>query len=148
MRIHIDTGSRLDQSGDTTFAFSDGVQKAALLRQAVRDHCLGKMKGGRLIKQLRLFAACVFLLIRDEVPQLEHVVIDLEYPGHEGEIKWHLLDFIRKQCDPQFPKERIEIRSIGRRAPAHNVAWRTLRGERRPEIVYTTEELLALVVPK
>ena len=87
MRIEIDTASRLDQSGDTTFALSDDIQRAILLKQTVRDKCLNALAGRRLSKELRVFAACVYLLVKGCLEQVDDLKIDNEYTGHEGEIK-------------------------------------------------------------
>ena len=67
MRIEVDTSSRLDQSGDTVFGFSNHIQRAILVSQNVRDACLERLAGKKLRKELRLFAACVYLLIRDHL---------------------------------------------------------------------------------
>lgn len=146
MRIEIDTGSRLDQSGDTTFAFSDGRQRAILLKQAVRDRCLAQLADEDLMKQLRLFAACVYLLIKDHLLDLDEVVIDQEYPGHEHEVLWLIRHFLKRAGRP--PKQVIHwvIRPIGKKSPAHRVAWRTLRKVRKADKTLQAREVLKILL--
>ena len=147
MRIEIDTGSRLDQSGDTTFAFSDDIQRAILVRQTVRDRCLQALGGERLSKELRIFAACVYLLIRDYLEKVDELRIDREYTGHEGDIKKMLLNLIWKFSDSDFPSEKIRIEKIKERGLAHEVAWRTRRKERRPDEIIEAQAILSLLIP-
>jgi hypothetical protein len=146
MRIEIDTGSRLDQSGDTVFAFSNEIQKAVLLKQEVRDQCLQTLKGRRLSKELRLFAACVFLLIKDHLKKFTQIVIDEEYPGHAGELKRYLINLIKSHDDSNFPEGVLRIASIGKKSQAHKVAWRTWRKERRADQILRTQEILQLLI--
>jgi len=131
MRVEIDTSSRLDQSGDTVFGFSDDIQKAILLRQATRDQCLENLSGRRFSRELRVFAACIYLLIEDHLDQVEEIRIDQEYPGHEGEIKRYFANLIQThQPHTQFREEYIKIAPIGKKSLAHKVAWGTLRRQR------------------
>jgi len=46
------------------------MEKAILLRQATRDQCLDNLSGRRLSRELRVFAACIYLLIEDHSDQL------------------------------------------------------------------------------
>ncbi len=75
------------------------------------------------------------------LPAICHLPIDTEYEGKEGEIKGLLLRFILKWV-PGFPKEAITFRRIGKKSPAHRLAWETYRGERKPGRVVTLEQLL------
>lgn len=149
MRIEIDTGSRLDQSGDTTFALSDDIQRAILLKQTVRDECLNTLTGRRLSKELRVFAACVYRLVEDYLDQLDELKIDKEYPGHEGEVKRYLVNIIRTHHDiyaTQFDEEKIKISSITKRSRAHKVAWRALHKERKADRTLQTNDILSLLI--
>lgn len=146
MRIKIDTGSRLDQSGDTTFGFSNDAKKAVLLRQTVRDQCFQKLQGSNLQKQLRLFAACVYLLIQDHLSELTEITIDLEYPGHEQEIVWMLLNILKRREQLSKRRLRIKVKRIGKKSSAHKVAWETLRKKRQPAKRLTASEIIAVLL--
>lgn len=144
MRIQVDTGSRLDQSGDTIFALSNDIQKAVLIKQAVRDECLERLAGSKLQRELKLFAACVYLLIYDELPKIKELVIDQEYPGHNHEIRWILLNFLKRD----FPSYSLPISftRVGKKSAAHATAYRTLRGQRLPDKVLSAQEILAVLL--
>lgn len=147
MKIQIDTGSRLDKSGDTTFAFSNHFQKSLTLRQSVRDECLRKMKGRRLSKELRLFSACVYLLVRDRLNELAELQIDEEYPNHGRDIKRHLANLIKKhKGDIEFSESKVKVESIGKRSRAHEIVWQTLRGKRKAEGIIKIKEVLNLLL--
>jgi len=49
MKIEVDTSSRLDKSGDTVFSFSNDIQRVALLKQTVRNECLERITGKKLL---------------------------------------------------------------------------------------------------
>lgn len=147
MKIEVDTGSRLDQSGDTAFGFSDHSQRVLVLKQISRDECLSKMAGARLNKELRLFSACVYLLIKDNLKELEEVQIDEEYSKHDRDIKRHLANLIKRYSpNIEFKEENIKIKAIGKKSQAHKVAWQTLRGERKAEEIIETKEVLGLLL--
>lgn len=147
MQIEIDTSSRLDQSGDTVFGFSDHIQKAIILKQITRDQCLRKLRGRRLSKELRIFAACIYLLIQDHLDEITGIKIDQEYPEHEGEIKRYLANIIETyRPDVQLKEQSIKVVPVGKKSRAHNVAWTTFRKRRKADRILKTEEILNLLV--
>lgn len=92
----------------------------------------------------RLFAAALFHLLRGHLEHVSQVIIDVEYPGHERDIKSDLLLFCRRDeliIDPDI----IHFAPVGKGSPAHRVAVETLRGKRPPDMVVTTEELLKII---
>jgi hypothetical protein len=146
MQIEIDTGSRLDQSGDTTFAFSNDIQKAILLKQAVRDECLERLNGKKLGKEIRLFAACIFFLIKDHLPEIEEIIIDVEYPSHEEQIKWIFLNILKKHFPYHNRRLVIRFDNIGKNSYAHRVAWETLRKIKDPDKIISASEILSILL--
>lgn len=145
MHTLVDTGNRLDESGDTTFAFSNDQQRAVRLRQRDRDRVMKALPGRKLAKQLLLLAACVYLLTRDYLTDIESLMLDNEYDGHQGDIKRHLLNLIHSRLDPNFDGSKIQIRSIGRKNKAHDLAWKTYRGKLPPDKTIQAQEILDLL---
>jgi hypothetical protein len=146
MQIEIDTSSRLDKSGDTIFGFSNHIQEAILLKQTTRDECLEILVGRRLSKELRIFSACIYLLIKDHLDEITKIRIDQEYPMHEGEIKRYLANLIEMNYpDAQFLKVSIEIVPIGKISRAHEIAWKTFRKQRKADRVIKTKDILNLL---
>ncbi|MFQ5795255.1 MAG: hypothetical protein ACE5JP_09425 [Candidatus Bipolaricaulia bacterium] len=96
-------------------------------------------------KELRLFAVCIYLLIKDHLSELQEVRIDREYPGHEEEIKWILLNMMKSH--PPHPGQlNIEFVSLGKGSSAHKIAWRTFRKELKPNKILTAQEVLSALL--
>lgn len=147
MKIQVDTGSRLDKSGDTTFGFSNHIQRVLVLKQTVRDECLRKLSGRKLSKELRLFSACVYLLIKNNLKELEEVQIDEEYSKHGGDIKRHLANLIKRHStNVEFKEKKIQVKAIGKKSRAHEVSWQTLRGKRRADGIVSPKEISGLLL--
>jgi hypothetical protein len=55
-------------------------------------------------------------------------VIDIEYEGHEDDLRLVLLNFIRRQS-PNYPAGCIVFRQIGRKSHARALAFRVHKGK-------------------
>lgn len=147
MLIEIDTSSRLDKSGYTVFGFSDHIKRVVILRQTTRDQCLEKLKGRRLSRELRIFAACIYLLIENYLDEITEIRIDQEYPKHEGEIKRYHANIIAVQRPNILLREEfIKIVSIGKKSRAHEIAWATFRKQKKANRILRTQDILRLLV--
>ena len=93
---------------------------------------------------LRVFAAGLYLLLRDHLHVLDRITIDTEYVGHDANIKGMLLSLIWR-VDPAYPGDRIEFSHVGKQSPAHDLAWKVNRGRCRANRVVTKNELLNLL---
>jgi hypothetical protein len=143
--IEIDQSGRIEvPTEDTALGFSDDRQAAILIPAAVKRNCSGQLRAQGVrpkMISIRMFAGGLFLLMENYLNQMESVTIDQEFPGWEAEIKGLLLKHIRQRV-PDFASENIVFGQIGRASRAHQVAWRTYRGERVPEKRVTLGELL------
>ena len=143
--IEIDQSGRIEVlTEDTALGFSDDSQAAILIPAAVKRNCSRQLRARGVRPKMisvRMFAGGLFLLMENYLNQMESVTIDQEFPGWEAEIKGLLLKHIRQRV-PDFASENIVFGQIGRASRAHQVAWRTYRGERVPEKRVTLGELL------
>ena len=93
---------------------------------------------------IRLFTAGLYLLLKEHLNLLDNIIIDIEYTGGEADINGVLLPLIWRS-NPQYASTRIVFRQIGKRSPAHILAWTVHRGRRPADHVVTEEEFLALL---
>ena len=146
--VEVDQSGKIERTQvNTVLAFSDGIEASILILAVEKRMCVRKLRqrgeSGRTF-YLKLFAAALFLLLKDYLDQLEIITIDLEYPGKEVEIRAMLLDHIWK-TDPAFSKEQIVFRGVGKKSPAHQKALAVYRGEEEPDRKVRARELLRLV---
>jgi hypothetical protein len=143
--VEVDQSIKVEQSHQhTVLAFSDGTHGTVLVPAGVKRACQRELRSKGVkpgMIALRMFTAGVLLLLEAQMHNIVSVTIDTEYEGREGEIKGLLLCFIRRWV-PGFPKEAITFRRIGRKSPAHRLAWETHKGKRKPNRLVTLEELL------
>lgn len=148
VNIEVDQSGKIERTQvNTSLAFSDGLAASILILAVEKRTCVRRLrqrgKSGTTF-YLKLFAAALFLLLKDYLDQLEVITIDVEYPGREDEIRVMLLNHIWK-IDPGFSKERIVFRRIGKKSQAHRKALAVYRGEEEPDRKVRARELLRLV---
>jgi hypothetical protein len=143
--IEVDQSGRIEVLTEpTALGFSDGRQAAILIPAPVKRNCSKELRGWGVrpkMISIRMFVAGLFLLLENYLNQIERVTIDQEFPGWEAEIRGLLLKHIRQRV-PNFAGENIAFDQIGKGSQAHEVAWRTYRGERVPEKRVTLGEML------
>jgi hypothetical protein len=147
-RIEVDQSIKIgDTHAPTVLALSNDVEQSLLIPATVKRACVRTLRGrweSSTVMYIRLFAAVLFLLLREHLERASRVIIDAEYPGHERDIKDDLLRFCRRAgltVDPAI----IHFAPVGKHSPAHHIALETLRGKRPPDQVATVEELLRIV---
>ena len=144
----------LDQSGkvertqtDTVLAFANGQAFAICIPAAVKRSALEKLrrkhKSGTVV-YLRLFAAGLYLLVKDHLRAINCMVIDTEYTGQEANIRGMLLRLIRR-AGVAYSGRQIEFYPVGKDSPAHALAWAVHRGTRKADHVVTEAELNELL---
>lgn len=143
--VEVDQSIKVEQTHQhTALAFSDDVHGIVLVPAKVKRACKQKLRDQGVkpdMITLRMFTAGILLLLEDQMHHIASLTIDTEYEGRDGEIKGLLLRFIRRWV-PEFPKESITFRELGKKSPAHKLAWETHQGKRKPDRVATVEDLL------
>ncbi len=146
--VEIDQSIKIgDTQKDTVLAFANGKQFSVLVPASVKRECyqILHMRYQKLrLPYLTVFTAALFLLLREHITQIHLLIIDIEYMGHEGEIRGMLLNYIRRIV-PDFPKDAVIFKEIGKHSGAHQKAYDTHVGKLQPDYVVTTKELLELV---
>ena len=93
---------------------------------------------------LLLFAACLYLLLDQHLHQLRKIVIDIEYPGKNVDIKAFLLRYIRRQI-PDFEADKITFQLIGKKSPADFKARRVREKRDKRYRKIGSKELIKLI---
>ena len=96
--IEVDQSGRMEMSGDTTVAISNGftvtVRITAKVKPRVREALRAQGVKPKLIT-IRMFVGAILLGIQDHLVETDSLTIDEEYTGYEAVIKSLLLDRIR-----------------------------------------------------
>lgn len=145
MHIQVDQSGKIEVlTVDTVLAFSNEITTTLLVSATAKREAYQSLKS-RGVKPkmigIQMFAAGLFLLLRGYLAVIDTVTVDVEFEGWEGEIRGLLLAHIRQQA-PNFPKECIVFKHVGRKARCHTIALATYRGKRKPNKRITGGELL------
>lgn len=146
--VEVDQSGKVEKTNrHTVLALSDGIQCAILVPAAVKQTAIQRSRDrgkSRQMATLLMFAACLFLLLKDHMEQLDRVVVDVEYPGKDADIRGSLLyHFYRHHI--RVHKDQIVFHQVGRKSPAHELALAVYREEREPDWEVSERELLELL---
>ena len=148
--VEVDQSIKIEQAGATVLAFSNGIAWAILIPPDVKTETIRRLiyrKHTNLEARLIVFAAGLYLLLRDRLAELGQVIIDVEYQGQEANIKAALLRYIWRTA-PDFGGDRIIFRRVGKKSPAHAKARAVRTGRDRQYRRVTLEELLEVLGQK
>lgn len=145
--VEVDQSIKIEQPGNTILAFSNGIAQAIVISSRVKREGLQVLRAmGKSEKQgpIVLFSACLYLLLKEYLSDLQRVIIDTEYSGQEDNIKSYLLGYIKK--DKQFfNPENIMFAAIGKSSPAHKKAMNVRLRKDNNYRKITLKELLKLL---
>lgn len=142
--VEVDQSGRMEMSGETTVAASDGftvtVRVTAKVKKEVRERLRRRGVKPRMV-MIRMFVGAILLAIENHLAGVGSLTIDAEYTGYEAVIKSLLLDRLRA-LGFKGDRDDIRIARIGKKSPAHRAAIRVTRGQARVDKTPTVEELL------
>jgi hypothetical protein len=131
----------------TVLAYSNAHRYSIIIPTRVKREVIGRLRArglSRSLAAIRVFAAALWLLLRDEIGDMSRVTIDAEYPGHEAQIKSDVLEIAKLQKCPIDPNV-IEFGLIGKKSGAHLQALGVARGKLRADRLITIEDLLTVI---
>ncbi|HEY74181.1 MAG TPA: hypothetical protein G4N99_13035 [Thermoflexia bacterium] len=131
---------------DTALALSNGITASILIPAAVKREVYRQLKYRGVKHNMivaRMFAAGLFLLLRDYLGSITTVIIDVEYEGWDAIIRGLLLARIRK-VSPCIHKDQIGFGYVGKKSPAHKVALEVFRKKHAPGKKINAQGLLSL----
>ena len=125
MKLVVDQSIKIgDTQSPTVLALSNDIQRAILIPASVKRECIRALRGRwtpDATLYIRLFAAGLFLLLRELLTTADRITIDVEYPGHERDIKRDLLLLCRQAGDVVDPSV-IHFEHIGKKV-ARALSW-------------------------
>lgn len=147
MQVEVDQSGRNDKTDkDTVLAMANARSYSILISASEKRRVLAslrklKPRWSRSYINVTVFATLVYLLLRDHIEKLEVVAIDQEYPGHEPLIK----DWVMRMCRRQgiaIHKDQIYFDQVGKKSPAHKLAWGVYNKHIKPDKVVTADDVL------
>jgi hypothetical protein len=144
VKVYIDQSGKVeDTSKPTVVAFSNGKSRAVYI---------SKKEKRKLIKAVRqldypkttfvykLFSGLIFILLYQQ--NVDEVFIDIEYEGHNSDIKNILIHLFNKNS-ADVPNIRFTL--VGKKSNVHKKAIEVFRNKQSVEKIVKSEDLLKLL---
>ena len=147
MQVEVDQSGRVDQTNKVTvLAFANGVERSILIPAIQKRKVLAVLKRrrpewSRALVNVYVFSVLVHLLVKDHIEKLSPIIIDKEYPGHEAVIKNRILTLCRRR-GIVVHKDQIVFANIGKKSPAHKLAWRVYNRLVDPDQALSAHDVL------
>ncbi len=141
MKCYIDQSGKVENTSKLTIvAYANGKARSLKISAVEKRKLLSVMKkldGLSATYIYKTFAALIFLLIKGE--RISEIVVDKEYPGHEGVIK-NILKNLFEKGKLTFPE--VGFSQITKKSPAHKIAINVYRGKSKPDLIVRSEDVL------
>lgn len=148
MAYEVDQSNKIENSGDTVLALSNGIARSMRLpvkeKQKALDLLKKRRSGSRKFIQIQLFAVALYFLL-ENLPVPYTVVIDTEYDGHEQDIRSMLLNLIWRD-NPDFDPDSITFGRVGKQSHAHKLALEVFRKRVKADRIVKADDLLRKIV--
>jgi hypothetical protein len=144
MQIEVDQSGKIGKTDiDTILALSNNKSYSICIPRKVKQACLLRLRSKGLQPNtiyMRLFAVGLYFLLRDHITSVQGVLIDVEYPGKERQIKEHLFNLLhRAGIDTQ--RTSVAFAYVGKRSNAHSTAIAVFPGKRHADLTLTVEDI-------
>ena len=142
--VEVDQSGKIGETNKATVvAFADEKERAILVPANVKRQIIPELRrqGKADTLYYLLFATVLYLLLREDIDEIDQVMVDIEYRGKEAMLKGHLLNLLRR-AGKNVAAHQIQFVRIVKKSPAHRIAITTLRGQRKPDHTVTLDELL------
>lgn len=133
--VEVDVSGQLGDTKDTVFAFSNGEKFSIIISGKVKRIILDLYRESKSRSKdfpLHFYIAGLKILFRSCGKNISSVILDREVVGHEAKVKYIF--------ETKF--DSVEISSIGRKSPAHNLAHSVFQGKQPPNKRVKTEEII------
>ncbi len=144
MTYQIDQSGKVEDTNKlTVVAYANGRSKSVKIGSAEKQKLLKVMRELDFPKRnyiYKIFAALVYVLLVDE--NIDSIVIDHEYVGHEATIKGIIIQLLSKN-GKNVPQIRFDY--IGKWSNAHKAAINVYRGNEEADLIVTAKDILRLL---
>lgn len=147
-RKQVDQSGRLEDARTTVWAYADGESRTLSMSASVKRKAFAVLKDRQItgVRALvRVYTAALVLLLKEAIAIPGTVVeLDREYPGYDADIKGMLLRKLR-QAGSRVSAKAIVFANIGKKALAHDLAWKVYVGLRLPDVKASWAEVERLL---
>ena len=96
----------------------------------------------RAFPHVLIYSTLLYLLLKDYMEKLDRVVIDREYTGHEALIKDRVMALCGRR-GVSVNRDQVVFDWVGKKSPAHKLAYRAYKGVMKPDRLISASEVLA-----
>jgi hypothetical protein len=149
MQADVDMSGRIEETNrPTALAMANGVAVSIFMSAKDKRRIIEALRQRKPARErkfihIRVFSTLLFLLLERDIEKLATVIVDPEYPGYEADIKDWGLTLCRRHGIPVH-RDQIVFRRVGKKSPAHRLAYRTFRGKIQPTQRVAAEDVLRL----
>ena len=150
MRIEIDQSWKIERTNrDTIIAFSNEEKASLRIPAKVKRSTfvyLEEKFGRTKLNVFRIFAAGIVLLIAKSKIKVSNIelIIDLEYPGRDEEIRSMVVGFGSK-IGLNFDATSIHFARVGKESPAHFLSYGVHSDKQKETFTATLHELTEIL---
>lgn len=149
--VEVDQSGKVeDTAKDTVLAYSNDEQYSVIIAADVKRGLLIHLRErgvGAKEFTIRVFAAGLYFLLKDNLQNLSRVYIDTEYTGKEADIKRYLVNTLQR-AGYDIDTSIIQFTFVGKKSPAHKVAALVARKDRKADKVLTFDEMLSELISR
>lgn len=146
MRAEIDQSGKVEAtSTHTVIAIANGLRASIMIsgREKKKIQQIYRDIQRPRVYVSAVFAALIVLLLHKQ--RLPHnLIIDTEYPGHERYIL-RLLESLGNKAGLNLERVAIDFEQVGKKSPAHQVAYMAFRNK-KADYVVSAKEVLQLLL--
>ena len=149
MRIEIDQSWKIEKTNKpTVIAFSNSqTEGSVLVPQKVKKLAFTYLEerfGREKTNIVRIFAACIIVLLKAYNLKTTSLIIDREYPGYEPILKNLIVDY-GKKLGLTFGFEDISVQEIGKKSEAHWLAYDVFTKKKKAGRIIKLHDLLKVL---
>lgn len=147
-RPEVDQSGKIEQTDkDTVLAVANNIKKCVLLKASVKRRLVRLLREESILPEIfypKIFCAVLFILLKPFSDKTQEFIVDEEYTGKERQIKVILNEYAQK-TNMDSIANKIVFRQVGKKSPAHILAWKTRR-DKSDAYEIRMDEVLALIL--